>query len=96
MDSILQFLAKLWAGFDSLSPGRKISVMIVALVTAASIGRTRSYSQEDGHQVTEPRNTRNTRKLGYGILFEPRNTRNTRTRVTIVLVALWRMRRSRS
>jgi flagellar M-ring protein FliF len=38
MDSILQFLAKLWAGFDSLSPGRKIAVIAVALVTAASIG----------------------------------------------------------
>lgn len=38
MDSILQFLAKLWSGFNSLSSGRKISVIIVALVTAASIG----------------------------------------------------------
>jgi flagellar M-ring protein FliF len=38
MDSILQFLSKLWKGFDSLSSGRKISVMIVVLVTAASIG----------------------------------------------------------
>ncbi len=38
MDSLLQFLAKLWAGFDSLSSGRKMSVILVAMVTAASIG----------------------------------------------------------
>lgn len=38
MDSILQFLAKLWAGFDALNSGRKVSVVIVALITAASIG----------------------------------------------------------
>lgn len=38
MDSILLFLAKLWAGFDSLSFGRKIMVVSVALVAAAGIG----------------------------------------------------------
>ncbi|PKN77096.1 MAG: flagellar M-ring protein FliF [Deltaproteobacteria bacterium HGW-Deltaproteobacteria-10] len=38
MDSLFQFLAKLWAGFDSLSSGRKVSVIAVALITAASIG----------------------------------------------------------
>ncbi len=38
MDSILQFFAKLWAGFDSLSSSRKMSVIIVTLITAASIG----------------------------------------------------------
>lgn len=38
MDSILLFLAKLWAGFDSLSLGRKIMVVSVALIAAASIG----------------------------------------------------------
>ncbi len=38
MDSILLFLAKLWAGFNSLSLGRKIMVMSVALAAAASIG----------------------------------------------------------
>ena len=31
-------MAKLWAGFDSLSPSRKIMVMAVALAAAASIG----------------------------------------------------------
>ncbi len=38
MDSLLKFLTKLWAGFDSLSSGRKISVILVAVVAAASIG----------------------------------------------------------
>jgi flagellar M-ring protein FliF len=38
MDSILQFLAKLWKGFETLSSGRKISVIMVALITATGIG----------------------------------------------------------
>jgi flagellar M-ring protein FliF len=38
MDSILQFLAKLWKGFEALSSGRKTSVILVALITAAGIG----------------------------------------------------------
>jgi flagellar M-ring protein FliF len=38
MDSIFQLLSKLWKGFESLSSGRKISVIMVTLITAASIG----------------------------------------------------------
>lgn len=38
MDSVLQFLAKLWAGFDALSPTRKILAGAVAFAAAASIG----------------------------------------------------------
>jgi flagellar M-ring protein FliF len=38
MDVILQFLSKLWQGFDSLSAGRKLSVIAAALITAAGIG----------------------------------------------------------
>jgi flagellar M-ring protein FliF len=37
MDSIFQFLTKLWNGFDSLSSGRKLSVIIVAMLATASI-----------------------------------------------------------
>jgi flagellar M-ring protein FliF len=38
MDAIFQFIAKLWQGFDSLSAGRKLSVIVAALITAAGIG----------------------------------------------------------
>ncbi len=38
MDSILQFLTKLWSGFAALNPTRKIMVAAVALIAAASIG----------------------------------------------------------
>lgn len=37
MDSIFQFLSKLWNGFEALSSGRKASIFIVTILTAASI-----------------------------------------------------------
>jgi flagellar M-ring protein FliF len=37
MDSILQFLTKLWNGFDALSSGRKMAIVMVILITVASI-----------------------------------------------------------
>jgi flagellar M-ring protein FliF len=37
MDSILQYLTKLWNGFDALSSGRKMSIVMVILITVASI-----------------------------------------------------------
>ncbi len=37
MDSIFQSLSKIWSGFDSLSSGKKISIVMVLLITAASI-----------------------------------------------------------
>jgi flagellar M-ring protein FliF len=37
MDSVSQFLSKLWNGFDALSPSRKMSIVMVIIVTAASI-----------------------------------------------------------
>ncbi|MEE9911271.1 MAG: flagellar M-ring protein FliF [Deltaproteobacteria bacterium] len=37
MDSINQALSKLWNGFESLSSGKKISIIMVLLITAASI-----------------------------------------------------------
>jgi flagellar M-ring protein FliF len=37
MDSLSQSLSKLWTGFDSLSSGKKISIGMVLLITAASI-----------------------------------------------------------
>ncbi|PKN06563.1 MAG: flagellar M-ring protein FliF [Deltaproteobacteria bacterium HGW-Deltaproteobacteria-7] len=37
MDSIFQSLSKFWSGFDALSSGKKISIIMVLLVTAASI-----------------------------------------------------------
>lgn len=37
MDSILQYLTKVWSGFESLSSGKKISIVMVLLITAASI-----------------------------------------------------------
>ncbi len=37
MDSILQSLQKLWTGFEALSSGKKVSIFMVLLVTAASI-----------------------------------------------------------
>lgn len=37
MDSILQFLSKFWSGFDALSSGRKMAIVMVILITVASI-----------------------------------------------------------
>jgi flagellar M-ring protein FliF len=37
MDSLLQSLNKLWAGFETLSSGKKVSILMVILITAASI-----------------------------------------------------------
>jgi len=37
MDSIIQSLSKLWSGFESLSSGKKISIVMVLLITVASI-----------------------------------------------------------
>lgn len=37
MDSILSSLSKFWTGFDALSSGKKLSIVMVLLVTAASI-----------------------------------------------------------
>lgn len=37
MDSINQSLSKLWSGFEALSSGKKISIVMVLLITAASI-----------------------------------------------------------
>lgn len=37
MDSIIQYFNKLWGGFEALSSGKKISVIFVLLLTAASI-----------------------------------------------------------
>ena len=37
MDSVLQFFTKLWNGFDALSPSRKMSIVMVIMVTVASI-----------------------------------------------------------
>lgn len=37
MDAITQSLSKLWSGFESLSSGKKISIVMVLLITVASI-----------------------------------------------------------
>ena len=37
MDSVTQSLSKLWTGFESLSSGKKISILMVLLLAAASI-----------------------------------------------------------
>ncbi len=37
MDSFFQSLTKLWTGFESLSSGKKISILMVLLLTAATI-----------------------------------------------------------
>ncbi len=37
MDSVLQFFTKLWNGFDALGSGRKMSIVMVILITLASI-----------------------------------------------------------
>ena len=37
MDSIIQYLNKLWSGFEALSSGKKISVIFVLVLTIASI-----------------------------------------------------------
>ena len=37
MDIVVQFLTKLWNGFDALSTGRKMSISMVILITIASI-----------------------------------------------------------
>lgn len=37
MDSIIQYFSKLWSGFESLSSGKRISIIMVLLITAASV-----------------------------------------------------------
>jgi flagellar M-ring protein FliF len=51
MDSILQILAKLWKGFDSLSSGRKLSVIMVVLVTVAGIGLMVYFTNQIEYRV---------------------------------------------
>lgn len=51
MDSILRFLSKFWAGFDALSSGRKISVMIVVLIAATGIGLTVYFTNQVEYRV---------------------------------------------
>jgi len=51
MDSILQFLTKFWAGFDALSSGRKISVIMIALMTAAAIGLMVYFTNQVDYRV---------------------------------------------
>jgi len=37
MDSIIQSLSKIWSGFEALSSGKKISIIMVLMITVASI-----------------------------------------------------------
>jgi len=51
MDSLGQILVKLWKGFESLNSGRKISVIMVILITTASIGLMVYFTNQVEYRV---------------------------------------------
>jgi flagellar M-ring protein FliF len=51
MDSTVQFLTKFWKSFNALSSGRKLSVLAVVLITAASIGLMVYFTNQVEYRV---------------------------------------------
>lgn len=51
MDTVIQFLTRLWNGFDALSSSRKMAVSVVVLITAASIAMMIYFTNQVEYRV---------------------------------------------